>query len=173
MNRYLRGRGDGKFKTIEDMFAMPMFSGSLDNLKRAFSDGAKTLDTPAQTDHLLRMQTLRQIILQVMAENNLDALVYAYTTIPPHLILPNRLAKTVETRTAPRNLKAGTVMSDPSLVPGEPVLKSDLDTYRGSGSSWAVNLSPEIGFPAIVDIASAYERITRHRRPATGFGKVP
>ena len=222
MNRYLRGRGDGKFKSIEDMFAMPMFSGSLDNLKRAFSDGAKTLDTPAQTDHLLRMQTLRQIILQVMAENNLDALVYAYTTIPPHLILPNRLAKTVETRTEPRNLKAGTVMSDPSLVPGEPVLKSDLDTYRGSGSSWAVNLSPESGFPAIVvpagftrevydrvpddkdpngsrlegpkqaalpvgleflgrpfeetklfEIASAYERITRHRRPATGFGKVP
>ena len=41
MNRYLRGRGDGKFKTIEDMCAMPMFSGSLDNLKRAFSDGAK------------------------------------------------------------------------------------------------------------------------------------
>jgi Asp-tRNA(Asn)/Glu-tRNA(Gln) amidotransferase A subunit family amidase len=41
-------------------------------------------------------------------------------------------------------------MSDPTLVPGEPVLKSDLDTYRGSGSSFAVSLSPETGFPAIV-----------------------
>ena len=38
---------------------MPMFSGSLDNLKRAFSDTATTLDTPPQTDHLLRMQTLQ------------------------------------------------------------------------------------------------------------------
>ncbi|MGH7769183.1 MAG: amidase family protein, partial [Candidatus Binatia bacterium] len=218
INRYLRERGDAKFKNLEDMLAMPMFSGNLDNLKRAFSDEAATLDTPAQIDHLIRMQTLRQIILQVMAENTLDALVYAYTTIPPHIILTNRLAKTVETRTEPKILKAGTVMSDPTLVPGEPVLKSDLDTYRGSGSSFAVSLSPETGFPAIVvpagftrevydrvpddrdpngsrlegpkkvelpvaleflgrpfeetklfAIASAFESITRHRRPPSGF----
>jgi hypothetical protein len=31
----LRERGDAKFKNLEDMLAMPMFSGSLDNLKRA------------------------------------------------------------------------------------------------------------------------------------------
>ena len=158
-----------------------------------------------------------------MAENNLDALVYAYTTVPPHIILPNRLAETVATRTEPRNLKAGTVMSDPTLVPGEPVLKTDLDTYRGSGASWAVNLSPEAGgLPAIVvpagftrevydrvpdekdpngsrlegpkqvqlpvgleflgrpfaeaklfEIASAFEKVKRHRRPPAGFGGLP
>jgi amidase len=223
ISRYFCERGDDKFKSVQDMFAMPMFSGSLDNLKRAFSDTATTLDTPAQTDHLLRMQTLRQVILQVMAENNLDALVYAYTTVPPHIILPNRLAETVATRTEPRNLKAGTAMSDPTLVPGEPVLKTDLDTYRGSGASWAVNLSPEAGgFPAIVvpagftrevydrlpdekdpngsrlegpkqvqlpvgleflgrpfaeaklfEIASAFEKVKRHRRPPAGFGGLP
>ena len=220
INRYLRERGDANFKTLEDMLAMPMFSGSLENLKRAFSDDAASLDTPAQMDHLVRMQTLRLIILEVMAENDLDALVYAYTTIPPHIILTNRLVKTVETRTEPKILKAGTVMSDPTLA-GEPVLKSDLDTYRGSGSSFAVNLSPETGFPAIVvpagftkevydrvpddsdpngsrlvgpkqvelpvaleflarpfaegtlfEIASAFESITRHRRPPPGFGAV-
>ena len=169
INRYLRERGDAKCKNLEDMLAMPMFSGSLDNLKRAFSDDAATLDTPAQMDHLVRMQTLRQIILQVMAENTLDALVYAYTTIPPHIILTNRLAKTVETRTEPKILKAGTVMSDPTLVPGEPVLKSDLDTYRGSGSSFAVNLSPETGFPAIVVPAGftreVYDRVPDDRDP--------
>jgi Asp-tRNA(Asn)/Glu-tRNA(Gln) amidotransferase A subunit family amidase len=221
INRYLGERGDPKFKNLEDMLAMPMFSGNLDNLKRAFSADAATLDTPVQIDHLIRMQTLRQIILQVMAENNLDALVYAYTTIPPHIILTNRLAKTVETHTEPRILKAGTVMSDPTLVPGEPVLKSDLDTHRGSGSSFAVNLSPETGFPAIVvpagftrevydrvpddrdpngsrlegpkpvelpvaleflarpfeettlfEIASAFESITRRRRPPPAFGAL-
>ncbi len=164
INRYLRERGDAKFKNLEDMLAMPMFSGSLDNLKRAFSDDAATLDTPAQTDHLVRMQTLRQIILQVMAENSLDALVYAYTTIPPHIILPNRLAKTVETRTEPKILKAGTVISDPTLVSGEPVLKSDLDTYRGSGSSFAVSLSPETGFPAIV-VPAGFTREVYDRVP--------
>jgi hypothetical protein len=131
------------------------------------------------------------------------------------------LAKTLETRTEPRNLKAGTVMSDPIVVPGEPILKTDLDTYRGSGSSWAVNLSPETGFPAIVvpagftsevydrvpddhdpngsrlegpkqvqlpvaleflgrpfdevklfEIASAYEKLRRHRRPPAAFGRL-
>ena len=222
ISRYFRERGDAKFKSVQDMFAMPMFSGSLDNLKRAFSDTATTLDTPPQTDHLLRMQTLRQVILQVMAENNLDALVYVYTTVPPHIILPNRSAETVATRTEPRNLKAGTVMSDPTLVPEEPVLKTDLDTYRGSGASWAVNLSPEAGgLPAIVvpagftrevydrvpdekdpngskldgpkqvqlpvgleflgrpfaeaklfEIASAFEKVRRHRRPPAGFGAL-
>jgi Asp-tRNA(Asn)/Glu-tRNA(Gln) amidotransferase A subunit family amidase len=219
INRYFRERGDAKFKSLENMLAMPMFSGSRENLKRAFSDAAETLDTPAQIDHLIRMQTLRQIILQVMAENNLDALVYAYTTIPPHIILTNRLVKTVDAHTEPRVLKAGTAMSDPTLMPGEPVLKSDLDTYRGSGSSFAVNLSPETGFPAIVvpagftrevydrvpddsdpngtrlegpkqvelpvaleflarpfeeatllEIASAFENLTGHRRPPPGFG---
>jgi len=169
INRYLRARGDAKFKNLEDMLAMPMFSGNLDNLKRAFSGDAATLDTPTQMDHLVRMQTLRRIILRVMAENNLDALVYAYTTIPPHIILTNRLAKTVETRTEPKILKAGTVMSDPTLVPGEPVLKSDLDTYRGSGSSFAVSLSPETGFPAIVVPAGftreVYDRVPDDRDP--------
>jgi Asp-tRNA(Asn)/Glu-tRNA(Gln) amidotransferase A subunit family amidase len=151
INRYFRERGDPKFKSVENMFAMPTFPGNLDNLKRSFGGDAKTLDTATQTDHLLRMQTLRQVLLQVMAENNLDALVYAYATVPPHIILPNRLAKTLATRTEPRNLKAGTAMSDPTLVPGEPVLKSDLDIHRGAGASWAVNLSPESGgFPAIV-----------------------
>jgi Asp-tRNA(Asn)/Glu-tRNA(Gln) amidotransferase A subunit family amidase len=222
INRYFRERGDAKFKSVQDMFAMPMFSGSLDNLKRSFGDGAKTLDTPTQTDHLLRMQTLRQVILQVMAENNLDALVYAYATIPPHIILPNRLGQTVATRTEPRTLKAGTVMSDPTLIPDEAVLKTDLDIHRGAGASWAVNLSPEAGgLPAIVvpagftrevydrvpddkdpnnsrlegpkqvqlpvgleflgrpfeeaklfEIASAYEKIKRHRRPPAGFGPL-
>jgi Asp-tRNA(Asn)/Glu-tRNA(Gln) amidotransferase A subunit family amidase len=167
INRYLRERSDANFKDLDDMLAMPMFSGNLDNLKRAFGDGAETLDTPAQVDHLTRMQTLRGIILRVMAENNLDALVYAYTTIPPHIILPNRLAKTVETQTEPKILKAGTVMSDPGLVPGEPVLKSDLDTYRGSGSSFAVSLSPETGFPAIV-VPAGFTREVYDRVPDEG-----
>jgi Asp-tRNA(Asn)/Glu-tRNA(Gln) amidotransferase A subunit family amidase len=221
INRYLRERGDAKLKDLKDMLAMPMFSGNLDNLKRAFSPDATTLDTQEETDHLIRMESLRRIILQVMAKNHLDALVYVYTTIPPHIILSNRLAKTVETRTEPRILKTGTPMSDPNLVPGETMLKSDLDTYRGSGSSFAVSLSPQTGFPAIVvpagftrevydrvpdnsdpngcrlegpkkvelpvaleflarpfdeptlfEIASAFESITRHRRPPPAFGAL-
>src|SRR4029434_449387 len=40
-------------------------------------------------------------------------------------------------------------------------------TYRGSGSSWAVNLSPETGFPAIVVPAGftreVYDRVADDR----------
>jgi amidase len=41
-------------------------------------------------------------------------------------------------------------MSNPDLVPGEPSLKTDLDTFRSAGGSFAVNLSPASGLPAIV-----------------------
>src|SRR4051794_9735689 len=41
-------------------------------------------------------------------------------------------------------------MSAPDLVPGEPSLKTDFDTFRSAGGSFAVNLSPVSGFPAIV-----------------------
>src|SRR5215204_4928931 len=66
INRYLRERADAKFKSLEDMLVMPMFSGSLENLKRAFSDDADTLETPMQIEHLIRIETLRRIILKVM-----------------------------------------------------------------------------------------------------------
>jgi len=222
INRYLRERGDPKFKSTADMFASPIFAGHLGVLKATFGETAKTLDTPVQTDHLLRMQTLRQILLRVMADNNLDALVFVNTTIPPPVILPSRLPAAYNTRTEPRMLKAGTVLSDPTLLPSEPVLKTDLDVFRGPGGSWSVNLSPESGFPSIVvpagftrvvydrvpdptdpngskligptsaqlpvsmefvgrpfaeaklfEIASAYERFSRHRRPPASFGPLP
>ncbi len=151
INRYLRERGDARFKNLDDMLAMPMFSGSLKNLKRAFSADAETLDTETQMDHLVRMRTLRQIILQVMAKNNLDALVYTYTTIPPHIILTNRLAKTVETHTEPRILKAGTAHVRPD--PGT----------RRAGAEIRLRYLPGLGFELRGE-SQPRNRLPRHRR---------
>lgn len=222
MNRYLRARADAKFKTVADIFATATFAGHMDVLKGSFGETATTLDTAVQTDHLLRMQTLRQILLKVMADNTLDALVFVNTTIPPPIIFPSRVAAVYTPRTEPRVLKAGATLSDPTLLPSEPVLKTDLDLFRGAGGSWGVNVGPESGFPSIVvpagftrvvydrvpdpsdpngsrlpgatpaqlpvameflgrpfaeatlfEIASAYERLTRHRRPPAGFGRLP
>lgn len=164
MNRYLRARGDPKFKTTADIFATPTFAGHMDVLKGAFGETTKTLDTAVQTDHLLRMQTLRQILLKVMADNNLDALVFVNTTIPPPIIYPSRLPSAYNARTEPRILKAGTALSDPTLLPGEPVLKTDLDVFRGAGGSWGVNLSPESGFPSIV-VPAGFTRVVYDRVP--------
>jgi amidase len=167
MNLYLRQRGDTKFKSVAEMFATPAFSGEVDVLKGAFGEKATTLDTPAHTSHSLRMQILQKILLKVMADNDLDALVYPYTTIPPHIILANRQAAHYNARTEPRILKAGSALSDPSLLPDEPVLKSDLDLYRGAGGSWSVNLSPVSGFPAIV-VPAGFTKEVYDRVPDTG-----
>jgi amidase len=169
MNLYLHQRGDAKFKNVADMFATPTFSGDLDVLKNTFGANAKTLDTPAHTSHLLRMQNLQRILYKVMADNNLDALVYPYSTIPPHLVLPSRQPAAYNTRTEPRILKAGSQLSDPNLLPGETTLTSDLDLWRGAGSSWSVNLSPVSGFPAIVVPAGftreVYDRVPDAKDP--------
>jgi Asp-tRNA(Asn)/Glu-tRNA(Gln) amidotransferase A subunit family amidase len=165
LNRYLRERGDAKFKNVNDMLATPTFLGNIDNFKAAFGEKAKTLDTPAHTSHTLRMQTLQKILYKVMADNQLDALVYPYTTTPPHIILASREAATYNAGIEPRMLKAGTQMSDPTFLPDEPVLKSDLDLYRGAGGSWSVNLSPVSGFPAIV-ITAGHTKVVYDRVPA-------
>jgi Asp-tRNA(Asn)/Glu-tRNA(Gln) amidotransferase A subunit family amidase len=108
MNVYLQHRGDGKFRSVEDMFATKTFSGDLPVLQNAFGAKAKTLDTPAHSSHLLRMQNLQRILYKVMADNNLDALVYPYSTIAPHLVLANRTPEVYDARTEPRILKTGT-----------------------------------------------------------------
>jgi hypothetical protein len=51
-----------------------------------------------------------------MADNNLDALVYVYTTLPAPLVYPSRVAAVYDTRLEPRVLKAGTKMSNPDLA---------------------------------------------------------
>jgi Asp-tRNA(Asn)/Glu-tRNA(Gln) amidotransferase A subunit family amidase len=161
---YLKERGDAKFRTVEDMYATPAFLGESDILKTAFGAKADTLDTPAHVSHTLRIENLRRILYKVMADNKLDALVYVYNTIPPPLVLPSRIPDAYNARTEPRVLKAGTRVSDPALLPGEPVLKADLDLWRGAGGSWSVNLSPVSGFPAIV-VPAGFTREVYDRVP--------
>jgi amidase len=163
---YLKERGDDKFRSIEDLYATKAFSGESDWLKTALGARAESLDSPEQTSHLLRMQSLRRILYKVMADNNLDALVYAYDTIPPPIVFPNRIPQDFDPRNEPRVLKAGTRLSDPTLLPGETTLKIDLDLWRGAGGSWSVNLSPESGFPAIV-VPAGFTREVYDRVPDT------
>jgi Asp-tRNA(Asn)/Glu-tRNA(Gln) amidotransferase A subunit family amidase len=169
INRYLRERGDPKFKNSVDMFAAQTFAGNQANLRNQFSPDAKTLDTPAHTNHTLRRYTLQQILLKVMADNKLDALIFPYSTIPAHPVLVSREPAHYNTRTEPRNLKAGTELSNPDFLPGEQTLKTDIDLNRGAGGSWGVNLSPLSGFPTIVVPAGftreIYDRVADAKDP--------
>src|SRR5207253_3852458 len=130
MNLYLKERGDAKFRNVEDMFATKTFAGELERLQAVFGAKATTLETPLHISHTLRMQNIRRILYKVMADNNLDALVYPYNTVPPHVVLPNRIPEVFNARTEPGTLKAGTQLSDPNLLPGETTLKADLNLWR-------------------------------------------
>jgi len=163
LNLYLKERGDSKFRSVEDVFATRAFLGENDHLRNSLGAKAETLDTPNNTSHALRQQSLRRILYKVMADNNLDALIYPYNTVPPPLVFPSRIAGVYNARIEPRVLKAGTKLSDSSLLPAEPSLEKDLDLWRGAASSWSVNLSPVSGFPAIVVPAgftnAVYDRV--------------
>ena len=164
LNLYLKERGDAKFRSVEDMFATKTFAGELERLQAVFGAKATTLETALHTSHTLRMQNLRPILYKVMADNNLDALVYVYNTVPPHIVLPNRIAAQFNSRTEPSTLKAGTKLSDPNLLPEETTLKADLNLWRGASGSWSVNLSPVSGFPAIV-VPAGFTREVYDRVP--------
>ena len=146
------------------LFRSKTFSGEIERLKAVFGAEAASLDTPLHVSHTLRMQNLRRILYRVMADNNLDALVYPYNTVPPHIVLPNRIADVFNARTEPSTLKAGTKLSDPELLPGETSLKTDLNLWRGASGSWSVNLSPLSGFPAIV-VPAGFTRAVYDRVP--------
>jgi amidase len=164
LDLYFKERGDKKFRSVEDLYKTRSFAGENDWLQLALGAKAETLDTPDAATHTLRITNLQRIIYKVMADNNLDALVYVYTTIPAPLVYPSRVAAVYDPRVEPRVLKAGTKMSDPDLVPGEPSLKSDLDTWRSAGGSFAVNLSPASGLPAIV-VPAGFTRVVYDRVP--------
>jgi len=221
LDLYFKERGDKKFRGVEDLYNTKSFAGENDWLRFALGATSERLDTPDAISHTLRITNLQRIVYKVMADNKLDALVYVYTTIPAPLVYPSRIAAVYNPRVEPRVLKAGTKLSNPDLLPGEPSLTADLDTYRSAAGSFAVNLSPASGLPAIVvpagftrvvydrvpdasdpngsrlegpkpdqmpvameflgrpfdealllEIASAYEAGTKHRRPPKAFGPL-
>jgi amidase len=167
LDLYFKERGDKKFHSVEDLYNTKAFAGENEWLRFALGASAETLATQDEISHTLRIANLQRILYKVMADNNLDGLVYVYTTIPAPLVYPSRVAAQYDPRVEPRVLKAGTKMSDPALVPGEPILKTDLDTWRSGGGSFAVNLSAVSGFPAIV-VPAGFTRVVYDRVPDSG-----
>jgi len=166
LDLYFKERGDKKFRSVEDLYNTKSFAGENDWLQFALGAKSERLDTLDAINHTLRITNLQRIIYKVMADNKLDALVYVYTTIPAPLVYPSRVAAVYDPRVEPRVLKAGTKLSNPDLLPGEPSLNTDLDTFRSAGGSWAVNLSPVSGLPAIV-VPAGFTRVVYDRVPDT------
>ncbi len=87
---YLAQRGDANIKTLADLVTKARFfnDGSAGSGKPT---GLMKTDTDTYLDTALRMQrryAVQQIVLQCMAELNLDAVVYPTGTLPPAKIWP-------------------------------------------------------------------------------------
>jgi len=152
-----------------------------------------SLDTQGEANHLFRMQAIREIIARVLADNNLDALVYPYETIPSKL-----MTGAIETigwlNYDGRPNRGYNAFTDGSGLPdiGVPAgfTKVVYDrTTRGSTEDLAINppsvrrevvLPFSVQFtsrpwsePVLLAIASAYEHARGPRVAPPGFGPVP
>ena len=191
--RYLRERGDAAIKTAADentkanTFKDPRFRGSR-------SDSGTTGKEPLALNMARRMLlrfAVQQVVLQCMAELNLDAVTYATSNVPPlKLGAPEELpVKGRETWHLNRGMftlfghegfpvitvPAGftTQVYDLEFNPSAP------DMPRVVGPTPA-RLPVGIDFagrpfdePTLLRIASAYARATKHRVPPPDFGPLP
>ncbi len=148
-----------------------------------------TLDTQGEANHLFRMQSIREIVARILADNNLDALVYPYETIPPKILTgtPDSIAWAVYDGRQNRGYNAFTDGSGlPAIAVQAGFTKVVYDrTTRGTTEADALNppavkrdvfLPFSIVFlgrlwsePTLLSIASGFERARGPRVPPPDF----
>jgi Asp-tRNA(Asn)/Glu-tRNA(Gln) amidotransferase A subunit family amidase len=199
LDRYLRERGDANIRTTEDLLTKANYyedDNYPDHRRRhelALED--KTLDMGARMQNRFAVQT---VILQCMAELELDALVYPTSNIPPVKLGSPRGPDVNDRpgdgvwRFAGRNgfpvisVPAGftTEMYDRVRVPGAELVDTETgedDDEVATEIVGPVQARLPVGVdivtrpfdePLLLRIAAAYEAATGHREPPPGFGPV-
>lgn len=153
-----------------------------------------TLDTQGEAAHLYRMQAIREIVARILAEYDLDALVYPYETIPSKI-----LAGTSESiawlNYDGRPNRGYNGFTDASGLPdiGVPAgftkVVYDRTTRGAPTEELAVNppsVKREAALPfsvhflgrmwsesTLLEIASGYEKQRGPRTPPEGYGPLP
>jgi amidase len=200
MNRYLRERGDANIKTNTDLANKATFynDSRFPDRKRAreTADSAQTLDMALRLQHRFAFQ---QIVLQCMQEQNLDALTYPTTSVPPPKIgapqEPNINGRSPLSWTVfgSQGFPAITVPAGFTTQVYDRV--PDAKAPRPAAEPGATGPPPEpsrlvgpvpaklpvgiefvarpFGESTLVRIASAYEAATHHRTPPPAFGPLP
>jgi len=191
LTRYLRDRGDTNIKTIRDLIDKSKYY-------RDIRPEAGFIDRKAALESMNSSQTLdlanlfqnrfasQQIVLQCMAQENLDALVSPSGNIPAY-ILGAPIEPPLDGRTNSVWGQLGqhgfTTLSVPSGFTNQ-VFDRVRDATAPDGTRLTgpvpANLPLGIMFfgrpfaePTLIRIASAYEAATKHRIPPPDFGPVP
>jgi Asp-tRNA(Asn)/Glu-tRNA(Gln) amidotransferase A subunit family amidase len=191
MNVYLRERGDAAVMSNQDLIDKARFHEDPnfpDRKARRESDESDMHYDMA--DRMLRRFAVRTMIMQCMAEQGLDALVYPTSNIPPD-ILTNPREPNVNGRgnswsylgqqgfpaiTVPAGFT--TEVYDRELDPDAPAEPNGDPGTRLVGPVPArlpvgVDfVAPPFGEPLLFRLAAAYEQATRHRSAPRDFGRL-
>jgi Asp-tRNA(Asn)/Glu-tRNA(Gln) amidotransferase A subunit family amidase len=198
---YLKERGDANIQSNTDLINKSKF---YDDPK--FTDRRKqreNADKPMEMNMAERMQrrfAIQQMVLQCMQEQNLDALVYPTSNIPPAKLgapdepaLNGRTAGGVWSFLGQQGFPVMTVpagfttvtydrVADPTAAPPPPA-EGGLDTgprvaTKLTGPNPAILpvgmdiVARPFGEPLLVRIGSAYTAATHHRTPPAEFGPL-
>lgn len=190
LDQYLAQRGDANIRNTEDLIAKSRFFSDVRE-GSGFSDKKKTLEEKFKdksldlSNRLQQRFALQQIVLQCMAEQKLDALVYPTGNIPaPKLGAPTEPNKNGRSALAWTLLGANgfPAISVPAGFTRE-IYDRVPDASAEGGTRLlgplAVQLPVGVDFlarpfdePLLLRIASAYEGATHHRRAPADFGPL-
>jgi amidase len=191
VDRYLRDRGDANIKSLRDLIDKSKFyrdirpeAGFIDR-KAALeeTDSSTTLDMAAVFQDRFAYQ---QVVLQCMAQDNLDAMVSPAGNIPAYV-----LGEPIEPPLAGRTNSVWGLVGQhgfPTLSVPAGFTTQVFDRVRdpaapgGSRLAEPVPAKLPLGImfvgrpfaePTLIRIGSAYEAATKHRIPPPDFGAVP
>src|SRR6516225_3088100 len=194
LNRYLKERGDANIKSLRDLIGKSKFyrdirpeTGFVDR-KAALEelDSSLTLDMASLLQDRFAYQ---EIVLQCMAQDNLDAMVSPAGNIPAYI-----LGAPVEPQLGGATTGAGSIwgllgqygFSTLSVPAG--FTTHVYDRVRDAAAPGGMRLvgpvpaklpvgimffGREFSEPSLVPLASAYESPTKHRIPPPDLGPVP
>src|SRR5215467_1524053 len=191
LTRYLRERGDANIKSIRDLIDKSKYY-------RDIRPDAGFIDRKAALEEMNRSQTLdlanlfqerfvsQQVVLQCMAQENLDALVSPAGNIPAYI-----LGAPFEPTLAGRTNSVWGLLGQhgiPTLSVPAGFTTNVFDRVRDANSPGDTRLVGPVpaklpvgimffgrpfSEPTLLRIASAYEAATKHRIPPTDFGPLP
>jgi amidase len=192
--RYLRERGDANIKTIRDLIDKSKFyrdirpeAGFTD--RKAALEELNSLLILDMTGLLQDRFAYQEVVLQCMAQDNLDALVSPPGNIPPYI-----LGAPIEPMTAGGQPGAGSTWGllgqhgFPTLSVPAGFTTHVYDLIRDPAAPGGTRLTGPVpaklpagimffgrpfSEPTLLRIASAYEAATKHRIPPPDFGPVP
>ena len=203
IDRYLQERGDANIKSNADLIGKARFynDSHFPDRKQIRENAEKDMELNL-ADRMLQRFAVQQIVLQCMQEQNLDAVAYPTSNLPPAKLtapseptLHGRGAGGIWTFLGRQGFPAITVpagfttevydrVADPTAPPPAP----RPNTGEGGGVAPVASklvgpipaklpvgidfLGRPFSEPTLLKISSAYEAATKHRTPPPGFGSV-